>query len=119
MPLLVSMLTGVRSLGIEVQAPYVASARECAESLDLSRVQFHHQDTRAADLSGGTVFYLYSPFKGSILVDVLERLRRESAQRPIRICTLGPCTSIVAKEPWLHAGALPNQEEICVFQEGV
>ena len=39
-PLLVSMVTGAQSLGIEVQAAYVASARECAQSLHLSRVRF-------------------------------------------------------------------------------
>src|SRR3984893_666411 len=70
-PLLVSMLTGVRSLGIDVQAAYVASAQECAKSLHLSRVRFLTQDAQAADLSSGTVFYLYSPFTGSILTQVL------------------------------------------------
>jgi hypothetical protein len=59
MPLLVSLLTRARSLGIEVQAAYVASARECARSLRLRRVRFISQDAREADLSSGTVFYLY------------------------------------------------------------
>ena len=38
------MMTGAESLGIEVQAAYVASARECAQSLHLSRVGFIPQD---------------------------------------------------------------------------
>ena len=97
-PLLVSIMTGVHSLGVEVQATYVASARECAQSLHLSRVQFIPQDARDADLSRGTVFYLYSPFNGSILTDVLGALRRESTRRPIKICSLGPCTRTVANE---------------------
>ncbi|WP_263354612.1 methyltransferase domain-containing protein [Acidicapsa acidisoli] len=115
-PLLASILTGARSFGIEVEGSYVASARECAQNLCLSRVQFVEQDAQAADLSKGTVFYLYSPFTGSILTNVLDKLRNESAARPIRICTLGPCASIVAKEPWLKASTLPDGEKITLFQ---
>ncbi len=115
-PLLASMLTGVQSLGIEAEAAYVASAQECAQSLHPSRVRFIHEDARAADLSSGTVFYLYSPFSGSILADVLDRLQKESTSRPIKICTLGPCTCTVAKESWLKANALPDPGQITVFQ---
>ena len=121
-PLLVSMMTGgvtgVKCLGIEVEAAYVATARECAHSLHLDRVQFIHDDARSADLSGGTVFYLYSAFTGSIMADVLARLRKESAQRRIRIGTLGPCTSTIAREPWLTASTLPDPNQITVFTSG-
>jgi hypothetical protein len=114
-PLLVSMATGAESVGIEVQAAYVASARDCAESLHLSRVQFIPQDAREADLSSGSVFYLYSPFNGSILTDVLSALRMESMRRSIKICSLGPCTRTVAKEPCLKASAMPDTGRITVF----
>jgi Histone methylation protein DOT1 len=114
-PLLVSMVTGAQSLGIEVQAAYVASARECAQSLHLSRVRFIPQDAREAELSSGTVFYLYSPFNGSILTDVLSALRMESTRRSIKICSLGPCTRTVANETWLKASALPDTGRITVF----
>jgi Histone methylation protein DOT1 len=114
-PLLVSMVTGAQSVGIEVLAAYVASARECAQSLHLSRVRFIPQDAREADLSSGTVFYLYSPFNGSILTEVLSALRMESTRRSIKICSLGPCTRTVANETWLKASALPDAGRITVF----
>jgi hypothetical protein len=114
-PLLVSVVTGAQSLGIEVQATYVASARECAQSLNLSRVRFIRQDAREADLSSGTVFYLYSPFNGSILTDVLSTLRMESTRRSIKICSLGPCTRTVADETWLKASTPPYSGRIAVF----
>ncbi len=114
-PLLVSMITGAQSLGIEMQAAYVVSARECAQILQLSRVQFIAQDARDADLSRGSVFYLYSPFKGSILADVLGALRKESMHRPIKICSLGPCTHRVSDETWLKTSALSDRESITVF----
>jgi hypothetical protein len=114
-PLLVSMITGAQSLGIEMQAAYVVSARECAQSLQLSRVQFIAQDARDADLSRGSLFYLYSPFKGSILADVLGALRKESMHRPIKICSLGPCTHRVSDETWLKTSELSDTGSITVF----
>ena len=115
-PLLVSMVTGAQCLGIEVQAAYVASARECAQNLHLNRIEFVTQDAREADLSRGTVFYLYSPFKGSILTDVLRALRMESMRRSITICSLGPCTRRVANETWLKATAPHDTGRITVFE---
>jgi hypothetical protein len=115
-PLLVSMLTGVRSLGIEVQAAYVARAQECAQSLGLRRVRFIPQDARDADLSSGTVFYLYSPFSGSILAHVLRMLRIESTRRSIRICSLGPCTRTVANERWVRTTAQLDPGRITAFE---
>ena len=114
--LLAFMLTGVRSFGIEVEAAYVATAQACAHSLQLSHVRFIHEDARAADLSNGTVFYLYSPFSGSILADVLDRLEKESTSKPIKICALGPCTGTLAKESWLRPISLPDPMQISVFQ---
>ena len=114
--LLASMLTGVRSFGVEVDPAYVASAQECAQSLHLSQVRFIREDARAADLSSGTVFYLASPFTGSILADVLARLEQESKSKPIKIAALGPCTCILAKESWLKPIAPPDPKQITVFQ---
>ena len=114
--LLVSMLTGVKSIGIEIEPAYVACAQECAQRFDQVRVQFLHADARSADLSNGTVFYLYSPFTGSILADVLARLREESARRPIKVCTLGLCTTTIRKQSWLEPRTMPDPDTISVFQ---
>jgi hypothetical protein len=114
-PLLVSMITGAQSLGIEMEAAYVVSARECAQSLQLSRVQFIAQDARDANLSRGTVFYLYSPFKGSILTDVLGALRKESMRRSIKICSLGPCSHRVSDETWLRTSEVSDTGSVTVF----
>jgi hypothetical protein len=115
-PLLAAILTSARSIGIELEATYVERARQCAQRLNLNRVTFVQQDARAADLSAGTVFYLYTPFTGSILSSVRSRLRREAATRPIRICTYGPCTSVVAEESWLEATAAPVPHRIALFR---
>lgn len=116
--ILASLLTGARAIGIEREAAYVESARQCARNLRIDSVTFLHAEAREADLSRGTVFHLYTPFTGSILRDVLNRLQQESTRRPISICTLGPCTEAVAREPWLRADTQPNAGRVTVFRSG-
>ncbi len=115
LPLLVSACTGARCIGVELEPGYVASARQCAQRLNLSRVSFHEADARDADFSLGTVFYLYTPFSGSILQAVMNSLRKQAVVRRIKICTFGPCTYAVAQEPWLEAMMSPEADRITVF----
>ncbi len=114
-PLLTSICTNALSIGIELQAAYVDCARQSAQALNLNKVVFFQQDARAADLSSGTVFYLYTPFIGTILRTVLDSLRREAAIRRIRICTFGPCTAIIAKEQWLETLGPSEVHQIAIF----
>jgi hypothetical protein len=127
-PLLVSASTSARAIGVEFEPAYVASARSCAQKLNLDRVSFLLEDARDADLSIATVFYLYTPFTGSILRTVLYRLRAQAnlraqaeqkvkaAPRPIRICTFGPCTITVAQQRWLVPDTSPAEDRITVFR---
>jgi hypothetical protein len=114
-PILAALLTPARCVGIELEPAYIATARACARGLGLSRAEFIQQDARAAGLSSGTVFYLYTPFTGSILENVIDRLRQQSKRRALRICTFGPCTQTVAREPWLTAHAMPEADRITLF----
>jgi hypothetical protein len=105
--LMASICTSANCTGIELEPSYVDCARRSARSLNLNNVKFIRGDARAADLSDGTVFYLYTPFIGAILRDVLNSLRQEAASREIRICTFGSCARVVAEEQWLSViGAL-------------
>ena len=117
-PLLSSICTGARSIGIEMEAAYVNCARQSAHELNLNNVTFIQQDAREADLSSGTVFYLYTPFLGTILRAVLDLLRREAVSREIRICTFGPCTPIVGEERWLELVESLEVGRIAVFRSG-
>ena len=114
--MLVSICTNARSIGIELEAAYVECARQCAQKLNLNSVTFVQEDARAADLASGTVFYFYTPFTGSILRRVLDRLKREAASRRIRICSYGPCTSVIAEEPWLEAARRPEAHRITLLR---
>lgn len=114
-PLLVAICTQARALGIELEPSYVECARRCASDLKLPNATFLVEDAREADLSNGTIFYLYTPFRGAILRAVLDRVRAQAAMRKIRICTFGPCSAMVAAESWI---ALDSDESshISVFR---
>lgn len=99
--MLVHLLTGIITKGVEVEPAYCAFARQRAQELNLRDVEFINVDARYADYADGTLFYLFTPFKGKLLRWVLDKLRAESERRLIRVCTFGPCTATVAQEPWL------------------
>ena len=100
---LVSLLSGADSIGIEVQPSYCRRPSECVRRLNLSNVRFVCQDARHADFSVGTVFYMYTPFKGAMLQQVLERLHAEGRRRRIRLCTYGPILSDAVQQSQLRA----------------
>lgn len=114
-PLLTSICTGATTVGIELDPAWIASARKCAANLNLSNVSFLAQDAREANLTSGTVFYLYTPFTGSTLATVLDALGDQAARRPIRICTFGPCTLAVSNQRWLTPLTPPATDRITVF----
>lgn len=117
-PLLAAICTRATAIGIELEPAYVACAQAAAGALALSNVRFMQADARAADVSAGTVFYLYTPFKGAILRDVLERLRDEATRRPIRVCTFGPCTAEVTQQSWLIRSAEYEANAPAIFHSG-
>ena len=100
-PILVNLLSGVRAKGVEFEPAYCDYATACATELNLPGVQFINADARSADYSDGTVFFMYTPFEGGMLLDVLEMLRLASRSRNITILTYGPCTVEVARQSWL------------------
>lgn len=114
--LLTAICTGAQCVGVELQPAYVASARQCAEELHVRNAQFIAQDVRGADVSRGTVFYLYTPFTGGILRAVLDVLKREAESRAIRLCTLGPCTAVVANESWLKPDGACDAKRTVLFR---
>jgi hypothetical protein len=114
--LMTSICTSASCTGIELEPSYIDYARKGACSLNLKNVRFIQDDARAANLSDGTVFYLYTPFSGAILRDVLNSLRQEAVTREIRICTFGPRTQVVAEEQWLSAIGPLETDKIAIFR---
>lgn len=99
--MLVNLLTGAPAIGLEYEAAYCNYAKTCTANLNLTDVQFINTDARNANYSRGTVFFMYTPFEGDMLQQVLHVLQQQAEQRPIRLFTYGPCSPQVAKQPWL------------------
>jgi Histone methylation protein DOT1 len=99
--ILVNLLTSVISKGVEFEPAFCNYANTCVADLKLHDVEFINTDARYADYSSGTIFFMYTPFEGKMLQDVLQNLNGEAKKRKIKIFTYGPCTSVLAKQNWL------------------
>ncbi|KAA9332481.1 class I SAM-dependent methyltransferase [Hymenobacter busanensis] len=100
-PLLVHLLSGATTRGIEIEPAYCRYAQACAAALNLPQVQFRCADARTADFADATAFYLFTPFTGSIMQQVLARLRELAQMRPLRLFSYGPSTGALNEQPWL------------------
>jgi SAM-dependent methyltransferase len=100
--LLVAWVSGARAVGLEYEPTYHRMAVERATQLGIPRVRFELGDARAADLSEGTVFYVYDTFRGAILDDMIARLEAEAARRPIRVISRGHSTPTFDATAWLE-----------------
>lgn len=118
--LLVHLLTGVEAAGLEVVPAYVERARGEAERLGIDGGSFCEGDARSADLCGGTVYFLFSPFRGQMLQMVLNRLGHEARTRRLTVCSFGPCTEQVAGESWLtlQEAGMNHEFRLAVFHSG-
>lgn len=77
--IVVNLLTGARAKGIEIEPGYCAYASAIAADLNVD-VQFINDDARTADIADATVFFLYRPFRGRMLEEVLARLRAQGGR---------------------------------------
>lgn len=98
---LMHLLTGASAIGVEVQPGLVQAARSLTSSLNVSGVSVLEGD--AARLIGtitrGTVFFLYCPFSGDRLEQVLDGIEPIARTRPIRICSVD---LRLPPRPWLR-----------------
>jgi hypothetical protein len=79
-----------RVRGVELGASYVEAARASGESLGLSHVEFLHADVRDTDLSDGTHFYLFYPFRDDVARATAQVLGELAQEKAIQIYVFGP-----------------------------
>jgi len=96
---LVHLLSGARTRGIEIQAPLVDRARTMSTAFGLTAVSFAHANAADCELDG-SVFFLYAPCNGDLLARVVRRLEDVARRRPIVIAAVALELPDV---PWLAA----------------
>ena len=124
--LLVHLLTGARVRGLEIEPAFCGYARECAAALGLAgglglaAVAFVEGDARFANYAEGTVFFMYTPFRGALLETVFGLLRQEALSRSFMLVTFGPCTEHAARQDWLRMDGPPpdGADGLCFFRAG-
>jgi hypothetical protein len=114
--MLVSLFSGATVKGIEYEPAYCAYATTCASALDLRGIAFVNIEARNGDYSTGTVFFMYTPFEGTMLQDILDILHRESLKRLIRIFTYGHCSVHVTTQSWLHCTNGPADNPYLLYE---
>lgn len=100
--ILVNLISGAKAIGIEFEPAYCNYAKEVASGLDLVNVLFINEHAKNIDYSIGSVFFLYTPFYGKMLREVLALLQKHSFNKRIRIFTYGPCSMKIAEQNWLQ-----------------
>lgn len=102
-PLLVHLLTGLPTVGVENNPFCHRYGRIRRDALGLEkRVRLINQDAREVPLEDGTIFFLYHPFEGEILKKVLKTLQQISQEKIIYIYSIGACSWELFSRPWLR-----------------
>ena len=94
--LLVHLLSGAPARGVDFEPAFCAYAHHRATDPHLTQVAFVNADARRAEYAQGAVFFMFTPFEGTMLVEVLERLRERSRSGSIRLAMYSSCTAIIA-----------------------
>lgn len=116
--MLVHLLTGVQVKAVEIETVFCTYAQQCAQALGIQGVDFINGDARHVDYADGTIFYLFTPFGGALLQTVLDKLADQARTRPIKVCTYGPCTAHIARQPWLHSldDSADHEFKVAIFE---
>ena len=87
---IVHLLTGAGAIGIEVQSGLVDEARAMASSLAADRVRTIHGDAASLTryMMNATIFFLYCPFSGERLRQVLSDIGDIARTRELRVCSV-------------------------------
>lgn len=104
---LVHLLTGAETIGIEIQPELVRASRDLISRL--SGVRFAPLEGDAAQLVGAltsaSIFFLYCPFSGARLEQLLDDIEPIARLRKIRVCSVDLPLPF---RPWLELVSLPS-----------
>jgi len=109
--ILARLLFGARALGVEREPAYFEHAQRSIRALCLNGIELLCADAREADFGASNVFFLYTPFRGAVLGQVMKRLREQARTRHLRVCCSGPCSQMITREDWLVRCGPPWESE--------
>jgi hypothetical protein len=114
---IVHLLTGAAAIGLEIQRGLVLGSRELAARLPASTVSTIEGDAAAlaGTVANGSIFFLYCPFGGGRLTQLLDNLEPIARTRMLHVCCvdlpLPPC-------PWLTR-VPPASRDLSIFRSTI
>lgn len=95
-----------RCVGVELLEPLCQIARQNAANLRARKapIQIIRGDAAAADLSEGTIYFMFNPFGPDTLRDTLENIRCSLAQKPRTVKVVyyhAKYQSVLERQGWL------------------
>lgn len=114
--ILMHLLTGATVCGVEIESDYIAYAERCAAALRLQRVTWSQGDARSVSYAAANVLFMYTPFRGQMLADVLAKVEADTRGREIRLATYGPCTQAVSEQSWLKPVRAFVKDGLAIFR---
>lgn len=111
---LVHLLTGAAAIALEIQPGLVRAARELIARLNVQHVAAVEGDAArlAGFLSAGSIFFLYCPFSGERLEQLLDDLEPIARTRAIRVCSVD---LPLPPRPWLTIAA-PPLDDVAIYR---
>lgn len=94
-PIVASLLSGVRTVGVEIDERLARVATNVAARLGAD-VDVRLGDARTAPIEDGDAFFFFAPFIGGVLDSVLDRLARVANEKRLRIGSWGPSSELIA-----------------------
>ena len=116
--ILTNLISNALAKGVEYEPAYCNYAVACADQLNLPEVELINSEAQIADYSKGTVFFMYTPFQGKMMDDVLNALKKRSKKKIIKVFTYGPCSVQVSAQRWLKriSGDTEDAYALCEFR---
>lgn len=101
-PMFVRCWTGCRTIGVDYDPALTRCATDSLATTGLDRVSVVCADARTVDYASANVFFMYQPFEGAVLDQVLGELEQVARQKPISVWWLGNHNGWPAKVSWLR-----------------
>lgn len=115
-PIYGGLVTSARYCGIEIVPERVVRCQGIVENLQLERVSFQQGNVQDADLSDGTVFFMFDPFTVDTLNVVCDRLRALACEKDLTVVSYGSTNSFFLGEEWLRSRkGTPSKDELGIF----
>ncbi len=96
------LLTDIHCVGIEIEREYYSTAMNVVRRMNLSRVRFVNKDVQETEFGDCDIFFMFSPFFGQVLENVLKQIKKLSHRKPITLCSYGNSTPAIGDQDWLY-----------------